>query len=113
VNYNYHKRDYLLPPGCKDLIDALKGFKEDGAADISVFEIKRQADGFIVTFKLADLRAGDIDIVIEGRNLRIFCKASGGGPPKESVMVVPPDYDMAKALATYIDDTLRIFIPKS
>ena len=112
MDYSYHNRGYLLPHGCKDLIDTLKGSDKNKVSDISLFEIKRQADGFIMTFKLADLRAGDIDIVVEGRNLRIFCKASGGGPPKERVMVIPRDYDVARALATYVDDTLRIFIPK-
>ena len=108
MDFDYTRRDYLLPPGCKDLMDALKS-----EAKTSPFKVTHQADGFIVTFTLgAGLLAGDIDIVIEGKNLRVFCKAHGGGRPQENVMAVPPGYDLARALATYIDDALRIFIPK-
>ncbi len=108
MDYDYSKRGYLLPQGCKDLIDVIKG-----VGPVNEFKITQQADGFIVTFKIAELRAGDIDIVIEGRNLRIFRTAKASGKtPRESVIAVPPGYDLARALATYTGDILRIFVPK-
>jgi len=52
LNPNYGKRDYLLPPGCKDLIDVLNLKQRDEAwreAAIKIVPLPTQAtEGFTV-----------------------------------------------------------------
>lgn len=68
MEYGYSNRHYLLPKGCKDLIDAIHIPRQ-----ISADVIKRE-DGVIFKFKVTDLRLADAEIVIEGRHLRIIEK---------------------------------------
>lgn len=105
MDYSYSHRHYLLPKGCKDLIDAIH-LPRQIHADV----IKRE-DGIIFKFKVADLREGDADIVFEGRHLRIIAK-SPDEDRRQRVLLVPQGYDLSKALTTYTEDEVRIFVPK-
>jgi HSP20 family molecular chaperone IbpA len=106
MDFDYTRRDYLLPPGCKDLIDVIKP-----AGDMELVEVATH-DGLVITARLPNLRSDSIEIVIEGRQVRIVRKLSGSQAPHKCMMEVPDGYELSKAQATYIDDALRIFIPK-
>jgi HSP20 family molecular chaperone IbpA len=106
MDFDYTRRGYLLPPGCKNLIDVIN---PDG--DIKL-EVVAQNDGLVITARLPNLRRDSIEINVEGRQVRIVRKLSGGQAPLKGLMEVPAGYELAKARATYIKDTLRIFIPK-
>ena len=54
MNYDYGKRGYLLPKGCKDLIDVSK------------------AESFTVTARLPKLRREHIEITVEGSSARVI-----------------------------------------
>lgn len=103
MDYNYSKRGYLLPIGCKDLIDTI---------DINPSDIIKQDNGLMLIFKMPGLRSENIEIVVERSHLRIIRKFSGSQASPESTLEVPIGYDITRAHATYIKDTLRIFIPK-
>lgn len=127
MEYGYSNRNYLLPKGCKDLIDAIHMPRE------IVPEIVKREDGMIFRFKVADLRQADAEIVFEGRHLRIVEKSSDrtGGQAvhfvpigyglkrkravailTQRILHVPPGYNLSKALTTYTEDEVRIFVPK-
>jgi HSP20 family molecular chaperone IbpA len=101
VNYDYHNRGYLLPPGCKDLIDAMNYVE-----DIVLVQVGEHENKFIIEFKLSGLQRGNIEIVVEGRHVRV------GQHPHESVIEVPPGYEITRAKAACFKSILRIFIPK-
>jgi hypothetical protein len=103
--YGHSNRDYLLPKGCKDLIDAIHLPFEIQA------EVTTQKEGIIFRFKVSDLRDADADIVIEGRHLRIIEKSTDK-VPRHKVLYVPIGYNLSKALTTYTEDEVRIFVPK-
>lgn len=103
--YGHSNRDYLLPKGCKDLIDAIH-LPFDIEADIT-----RQKEGIIFRFKVSDLREADAEIVIEGRHLRIIEK-SHDKSCHHKVLYVPMGYDLSKALTTYTEVEVRIFVPR-
>lgn len=107
MDHDYSKRGYLLPQGCKDLIDL-------GAplGDLEFVETVTQNDGLVITARWPNLRSDHIEIEIVRRQLRIALKPSDGLAPRKGVMEVPAGYDLTKAQATCIKDTLRIFIPK-
>ena len=94
VNYDYSKRSYLLPHGCKDLIDTLG--QEGG-------------ENFVIRVHLPDVSAATMMITVEARSIRI----SGPQKSSETVFEVPVGYDIAKARASYLEDELRIVIPKA
>ena len=103
MDCDYRKRGYLLPEGCKDLIDVIQ-------PNTAITE-----EGFVVTIRLPGLQTGDINVVAEGSTLRIFGKQSGSPVPfgKTIEVAVPGDYALAQAQATYLHDWLRIVVPKA
>jgi hypothetical protein len=105
MEYGYSNRHYLLPEGCKDLIDAIHMPRQ-----INTEVIKRD-DGIIFKFKVTELRQSDADIVIEGRHLRIIEKCPDN-TRREKILYVSHNYDLGKALTTYTEDEVRIFVPK-
>ena len=105
MEYSYSHRHYLLPEGCKDLIDAIHLPRE-----ISADVIKRE-DGIIFKFKVTELRQADADIVFEGKYLRIIEKSPDENR-RQRVLLVPPGHDLTRALTTYTEDEVRIFVPK-
>ena len=109
MDYNYSNRSYLLPEGCKDLVDVIKDVGKNRNFDVT--QIDKLAHGLMVSVKKTGLQREDIQIIIEGRSLRVVCKASNVSS-RESVFDVPPDYDLAKASARYFKDALCIFVPK-
>jgi len=98
MNFDHSRRGYLLPKGCKDLIDVIKQEAEGG---------------FTMTARLPELRSRDILITAtaEGRGLRIVGK-HGSEVRFQSVIEVPSGYRLAEAIATFIKGELRIVIPK-
>ena len=90
MDFDYNKRGYLLPEGCKDLIDVIE-------QKTAITE-----RGFVVIVKLPEIQSKDIQIVAEGRTLRIVAKPGGGYVPVESKIEVPFGYTIAQASATYI-----------
>jgi len=103
--YGHSNRDYLLPKGCKDLIDAIHLPFEIEA------NVTTQREGIIFRFKVSDLREADAEIVIEGRHLRIIEK-SADKSFHHKVLYVPMGYDLSKALTAYTEDEVRIFVPR-
>jgi HSP20 family molecular chaperone IbpA len=96
MDYDYSKRSYLLPEGCKDLGDAIQ-------PKTAITEF-----GFVVTARLPELQSTDLEITAEGSTLRIVTKQG------DSLTVeVPSDYALAKAQATYLNGRLRIVVPKA
>jgi HSP20 family molecular chaperone IbpA len=106
MDYDYSKRGFLLPDGCKDLIDVSKQ-----KMPITT-KIAATASDFTVTARLPELGSGDLEIIVDGRSLRIVSKLPGSQDPFESVIVVAPSYDVADARATYFNGQLRIVVPK-
>jgi HSP20 family molecular chaperone IbpA len=100
MDYDYSKRGYLLPEGCKDLVDLIQP------------KTTITAHAFVVTVRLPDLRNKDIDVTVEGNTLRIVTKQGGSHRPFESVVDVPADFALADARATYFQGLLRIVVPK-
>lgn len=112
MNSDYIKRDYLLPKGCKDLIDVIKRDAESGfeIIDVAMQEVE---GGFLVTALLPELRSEDFSITVEERWLRIVGRLPGGKAPFETVVEVPHGYGLHEAQATYIGSKLRILVPKA
>ena len=94
MNYDYSKRGYLLPHGCKDLVDTLG--QEGG-------------ENFVIRVHLPAVSTATLMITVEGRSIRILGTQKGG----ETVFEVPVGYDIAKARANYLMDELQIVIPKA
>jgi hypothetical protein len=99
MEYGYSNRHYLLPKGCKDLIDAIHMPREFSA------DITTQEDGIIFKFNAADLQLAKI--LFEQSCLRVVFSDS-----RERLFPVPRGYNLAKALTTYTEDEVRIFVPK-
>jgi hypothetical protein len=112
MDNDYSNRGYLLPDGCKDLIDAINLTGAVSPANIHPSNIIKQANGLMILFRLHGLESESIQIIVEGRHLQVVRKLSGNLSSPEGFLEVPPGYDLAKARATYVKDTLRIFIPK-
>jgi HSP20 family molecular chaperone IbpA len=100
VDYDYSKRSYLLPEGCKDLTDV-----------IPMTAITEH--GFVVTVRLAGLQSRDIEVVALVSTLRILAKQSGHPFVSTIEVPVPSDYAPARARATYFKGQLRIVVPKA
>ena len=105
MEYGDSNRNYLLPMGCKDLIDAIHMPRQIAA------DVVRQKDGIIFKFKVTELRQAAAEIVFEGNYLRII-EISADKSRRERTLHVPRGYNLAKALTTYTEDEVRIFIPK-
>jgi HSP20 family molecular chaperone IbpA len=76
------------------------------------YDYSKQDDGFVITAKGPNLQSDQIEIVIKGRQMRIALKRSDGQAPRKGVMEIPAGYDLTRAQAACIKDTLRVFIPK-
>jgi len=81
--------------------------------------------GLVVKVELAGMRSEHLEIIVEGNRLRI----SGNRPdgcrspkahfllmeinygPFESILEVPPGYDLSQAKAAYLNGFLRIDVP--
>jgi len=102
-----YERGYLLPNGCKNLIDVV-----NVAADVIKVDLVKQENGFMVRIKLSEPRMAGIGVMVDGCHLHILRTSSDGQVSRQNIMVVPPGYDISKAIATFVEDTLGIFIPK-
>lgn len=84
-------------------------------------------DGMVIKVELAGMKGENLEITVEGNRLRIAgtrpdgCRAprcnflvmeiSYG--PFETVLELPPAYDLARAKATYMNGFLRIDVPEA
>ena len=102
------KRGVTLPYGCKDLIDVLN-------REIPGHELQTHVTdaGYVITASLAGLRREEIEITVEGRRVRISGKRGDSTAPFAAAIHVPSDYSINAARVTYLNNELRITIPKS
>ena len=84
-------------------------------------------EGLVIKVELAGMKSENLEITVEGNRLRIAgnrpdgCRApkcnflvmeiSYG--PFESVLELPPQYDLSRAKASYLNGFLRIDVPES
>ena len=82
-------------------------------------------NGLVVKVELAGMRSEHLEITVEGNRLRISgnrpdgCRAAKCNflvmeinyGPFESVLEVPPGYDLSQAKAAYLNGFLRIDVP--
>ena len=82
--------------------------------------------GLVVKVELAGMRSDHLEITVEGNRLRISgtrpdgCRSSKCSflvmeinyGPFESVLDLPPGYDLGQAKATYVNGFLRIDVPQ-
>ena len=82
-------------------------------------------NGLVVKVELAGMRSENLEITVEGNRLRIAgnrpdgCRAAKAHflvmeinyGPFESMLEVPPGYDLSQAKATYLNGFLRIDVP--
>jgi len=82
-------------------------------------------NGLVVKVELAGMRSEHLEITVEGNRLRIAgnrpdgCRAAKASfivmeinyGPFESVLEVPPGYDLSQAKAAYLNGFLRIDVP--
>jgi HSP20 family protein len=82
-------------------------------------------NGLVVKVELAGMRNDNLEITVEGNRLRISgtrpdgCRASKASflvmeinyGAFESVLELPPGYDLSQAKATYLNGFLRIDVP--
>ncbi len=94
--YDYSTRGYLLPEGCKDLVDVIQ-------PKTAITE-----RGFEVTVPLSVPECSDIQIIADRSTLRIITRQCGSHP-----IEVPGAYPLAGARATYFHDQLHILVPKA
>ena len=108
MNYEDSRRSYLLPEGCKDLIDVIQAKTIQAKTAIT-------EHGFVVTAQLPELQSRDIEIEAVGSTLRIFVKQSSSATPYVGAVEVPvpADYAIAQARATYLHGRLSIVVPKT
>jgi HSP20 family molecular chaperone IbpA len=97
VDYDYSKRGYLLPDGCKDLFDVIQPKK----------------NFFFVTIPLPGLTSADLEIFAEGNMLRIIVKQSAKKVQYERKIQVPGGFEIEKARAVCLEDVLHITVPKA
>jgi HSP20 family protein len=81
--------------------------------------------GLVVKVELAGMKSDSLDIVVEGNRLRIsgvrpdFCRSPHSSflvmeisyGPFETILDLPPDYDLSQAKAIYLNGFLRIEVP--
>ena len=84
-------------------------------------------NGLVVKVELAGMRSEHLEITVEGARLRISgdrpdgCRAAKASflvmeinyGPFESLLEVPPGYDLSQAKAAYLNGFLRIDVPLS
>ena len=84
-------------------------------------------NGLVIKAELAGMRSEHLEITVEGNRLRICgtrpdgCRAAKCSflvmeinyGPFESVLEVPPGYDLSQAKAAYLNGFLRIDVPLS
>ena len=97
MDYDYSKRGYLLPEGCKDLIDVIQPKKKF----------------FFVTIPLPGLKSPELKIFAEANILRIIVKDSAKNLQYERKIQVPGGFVIEKARAIYLEDKLHIAVPKA
>jgi HSP20 family protein len=82
-------------------------------------------NGLVIKVELAGMRSDSLEIIVEGNRLRISGNRSDGcrAPkcsflvmeinygPFESVLELPPGYDLSQAKAAYLNGFLRIDVP--
>ncbi|MGD0614912.1 MAG: Hsp20/alpha crystallin family protein [Verrucomicrobiota bacterium] len=82
-------------------------------------------NGLVVKVELAGMRSDNLEITVEGNRLRISgTRPDGCRAPKcsflvmeinygpfESVLELPPGYDLSQAKAAYLNGFLRIDVP--
>ena len=82
-------------------------------------------DGLVIKVELAGMKSDSLEITVEGNRLRIAGNRPDGcrGPkcsflvmeisygPFESVIELPPAYDLSHAKASYMNGFLRIDVP--
>lgn len=103
---NLNKRSVTLPVGCKDLIDVLKQSPVTQELNVNESDV-----GLIIT--APGLCGTDAEITIDGNVLRLAVKKTEASLPFESLLTVPPGYDINRARALSLEGTLCIVIPKS
>jgi HSP20 family molecular chaperone IbpA len=96
VDFDYSKRGFLLPDGCKDLIDVIQPKK----------------NFFFVTIPLPGLRSADLEIFAEANSLRIIVRQAAKNLKHERTVEVPGGFAIEKARAVYMEDKLHIVVPK-
>jgi len=83
--------------------------------------------GLVVKIELAGMRSENLEITVEGNRLRITGNRPDGcrAPkcsflvmeinygPFESVLELPPGYDLSQAKAAYLNGFLRIDVPRA
>jgi len=81
--------------------------------------------GLVIKVELAGMRSEHLEIIVEGNRLRINgtrpdgCRAAKASflvmeinyGPFESVLELPPGYDLSQAKAAYLNGFLRIDVP--
>jgi len=107
MDHDYSKRDYLLPPGCKDLVDAINYPAQSVPAKTSHYQ-----NSLLATIHVPEQHVENIAIVADKQQLRIYPKSLDGDPWCERVIDVPAGYNPANAKATYFEGALHILIPK-
>ena len=82
-------------------------------------------EGLVIKVELAGMRSDDLEITVEGNRLRICGQRPDGCRtakvsflvmeinygPFESVIELPPGYDLRQAKAAYLNGFLRIDVP--
>jgi HSP20 family protein len=82
-------------------------------------------EGLVIKVELAGMKSDSLEITVEGNRLRIAgnrsdgCRASKCSflvmeisyGPFESILELPPAYDLTRAKATYMNGFLRIDVP--
>jgi hypothetical protein len=107
MDYDYSKRDYLPAHGYKDLIDVV--YLADG---ISSGDVLRQENGVLITLNLPESKDIAVRMMAQGRYLYVIHKLPTGKLLHRRVMIVPSVYDIDNAQTTFVEDKMRIFIPK-
>lgn len=103
------------------------GGNRDGSAHwVPNTDVYATDNGLVVKVELAGMRSEHLEITVEGNRLRICgtrpdgCRRAGkcsflvmeiNYGPFESVLELPPGYDLAQAKATYLNGFLRIDVP--
>lgn len=97
MDYDYSKRGFLLPDGCKDLIDLIQPKK----------------NFFFVTIPLPGLRSANLEIFADANTLRIIMIQAAKNFKCERKVEVPGGFAIEKARAVYMEDKLHIVVPKA
>ncbi len=109
------------------LTRSVSGMRESGARASWVpnTDVYATDNGLVIQVELAGMRSEHLEITVEGNRLRITgnrpdgCRAAKCSflvmeinyGPFESVLEVPPGYDLGHAKAAYLNGFLRIDVP--